>query len=125
MLADFYGPQRLLRRNLLPARVDLPHIRDFCAPCHGVPVPGGIYLHSLFGGSRAFAGWTMVGDRRSHPGAPSGAGYALENRLVSQRVLPDVFRATHVRRLATFFQSYRETLRSLVPHIARTRASCC
>ena len=62
----------------------------------------------------------MIADRTQ---APSGAGYALENRLVSSRVLPDVFRAAHVRRLAAFFQTYKETLRSLVP--GEIPVSCC
>ena len=46
---------------------------------------------------------------------PSGAGYALENRLVTTRVMPDVFRASHVRRLASYFQAYRNALQRMVP----------
>jgi uncharacterized circularly permuted ATP-grasp superfamily protein/uncharacterized alpha-E superfamily protein len=56
--------------------------------------------------------WWVLADRTQ---APSGAGYALENRLVTTRVLPDVFRQSHVRRLAHFFQSYRDALERLVP----------
>jgi uncharacterized alpha-E superfamily protein len=47
--------------------------------------------------------------------APSGAGYALENRLVLSRVLPDEFREAHVHRLAGFFQTARDMLQSLAP----------
>ena len=36
--------------------------------------------------------------------------------MVSTRVLGDVFRSAQVRRLARFFEVYRETLRDLVPH---------
>ena len=49
--------------------------------------------------SSCTARWWVLADRTQ---APSGAGYALENRLVSGRVLPDLFRAENVRRLATF-----------------------
>jgi len=56
--------------------------------------------------------WWVLADRTQ---SPSGAGYALENRLVTTRVLSDVFRASHVRRLANFFQTYREALQRLVP----------
>jgi len=42
--------------------------------------------------------------------APAGAGYALENRIVMSRVLPDVFRDCNITRLATFFRTVRETL---------------
>ena len=54
-----------------------------------------------------------VGDRTQ---APSGAGYALENRLVLSRMLPDVFRDCRVQRLAVFFRTLRETLRESAPH---------
>ena len=53
-----------------------------------------------------------LGDRTQ---APSGAGYALENRLVLSRVLPDVFRDCQVQRLARFFHTLRETLRAVAP----------
>ena len=56
--------------------------------------------------------WWVLADRTQ---APSGAGYALENRLVSTRVMPEVFRASHVRRLANFFQAYRNALQRMVP----------
>ncbi len=42
----------------------------------------------------------MLADRTQ---APSGAGYALENRIVVSRTLPEVFRECRVQRLAAFF----------------------
>jgi uncharacterized circularly permuted ATP-grasp superfamily protein/uncharacterized alpha-E superfamily protein len=113
ILADLYGPQRLLPDGLLPPDLVFRH-SGFLRPCHGVPVPGGIYLHiCAFDLARSpDGGWWVIADRTQ---APSGAGYALENRLVSSRVLPDVFRAAHVRRLAIFFRAYRDTLNNLVP----------
>ena len=55
----------------------------------------------------------MLGDRTQ---APSGAGYALENRIVLSRMLPDVFRDCHVQRLALFFRTFRDTCAALAPH---------
>jgi len=114
LLADLYGPQRLLRKDLFPPELIFRH-PGFLRPCCNVPVPGDIYLHHYSADlARSPDGqWWVIADRTQ---APSGAGYALENRLVSQRVLPDVFRAAHVRRLADFFKSYREALRGLVQH---------
>jgi uncharacterized circularly permuted ATP-grasp superfamily protein/uncharacterized alpha-E superfamily protein len=112
VLADLYGPQRLLRDGLIPPELVFRH-SGFLRPCSGISVPGGIYLH-VYAADLARSpngGWWVIADRAQ---APSGAGYALENRLVSSRVLPDVFRAAHVRRLAIFFQTWRETLRNLV-----------
>ncbi|MEA2648628.1 MAG: hypothetical protein QOG61_1063 [Candidatus Binataceae bacterium] len=113
LLADLYGPRQLLRDDLLPPELVFRH-EGFLRPCVGVPVPRKIHLHTYAADiARSPDGrWWVLADRTQ---APSGAGYALENRLVSTRVLGDVFRAAQVRRLASFFAVYRETLRSLVP----------
>jgi len=115
ILADLYGPQRLLRDGLYPPELVFRH-PGFLRPCWNVSVPQGTFLHNYSADLvRARDGrWWVIADRTQ---APLGAGYALENRLVLRDVLPDMFRATQVRRLADFFQSYRETLHSLVrPH---------
>jgi len=120
MLADFYGEQRLLREGHFPAELVFRH-PGFLRPCSGVRVPRDIYLHNYSADlARSADGrWWVMADRTQ---APTGVGYALENRLVSQRVLPDVFNANHVRRLADSFQAYREMLNSLVtPHRANPR----
>ncbi|MEO7652789.1 MAG: circularly permuted type 2 ATP-grasp protein, partial [Bryobacteraceae bacterium] len=113
LLADLYGPQNLLRQGALPPELIFPH-PAFMRPCSGIAVPGGTFLHVYSADlARSPDGtWWVIADRTQ---SPSGAGYALENRLVSQRVLPDVFRSTHVQRLATFFQTYRDTLQHLAP----------
>jgi uncharacterized circularly permuted ATP-grasp superfamily protein/uncharacterized alpha-E superfamily protein len=113
ILADLYGPQRLLREKMLPAELVFPN-PAFLRPCCGIEPPGGVFLHMYAADlARSPDGqWWVLADRTQ---APSGAGYALENRLVTTRVLPDVFRASHIRRLANFFQTYRDALQRLVP----------
>ena len=56
--------------------------------------------------------WWVVGDRTD---APIGLGYALENRIVASRMLPNIIRECHVERLAHFFLSVQEMLRGLAP----------
>jgi uncharacterized circularly permuted ATP-grasp superfamily protein/uncharacterized alpha-E superfamily protein len=113
MLADFYGPQQLLRERKYPPELVFQH-PGFLRACCGAPLPGGTHIHSYSADiARSPDGsWWVLADRTQ---APSGAGYALENRLVSGRVMPDLFRAENVRRLAMFFQSYRDMLRRLAP----------
>jgi uncharacterized circularly permuted ATP-grasp superfamily protein/uncharacterized alpha-E superfamily protein len=113
VLADLYGPQRLLREDLLPQELVLPN-PAFLRPCWGIVPHGGVHLHVYSADlARSPDGrWWVLADRTQ---APSGAGYALENRLVSTRVMPDVFRASHVRRLANYFQAYRNALQRMVP----------
>ena len=114
ILADIYGPQRLLRDGLLPPALVFAN-PNFLRPCHGIPVPRQIYLHLHAADlARSPDGqWWVLSDRTQ---APSGAGYALENRIVLSRILPDEFRDCQVQRLAPFFRVQLDTLRGLAPH---------
>ncbi len=114
ILRDVYGPQRLMREGRIPPELIFEH-PGYLRTCKGVSLPNNTWLHSYSSDlARAPSGqWWILGDRTQ---APSGAGYALENRLVSMRVLPDVYRGANVQRLAPFFQRYRDGLRALVPH---------
>ena len=100
---DIYGSQSLLTGNLLPAPLIYGN-PNFLRPLHGIRPAGGIHLHFMaFDLARApDQRWWVLGDRTQ---APSGAGYALENRIVLGRTLPDIFRETKVHRLAGFFQA--------------------
>ncbi|HTO08044.1 MAG TPA: circularly permuted type 2 ATP-grasp protein [Myxococcota bacterium] len=112
ILADIYGAQRLLRDGLLPAELVFEH-PGYLRPCHGAEASQSslqLYAADL---ARAPNGqWWVLGDRTQ---APSGAGYALENRLVLSRALPEAFRESRVERLAGFFQRLRDGLRALAP----------
>ncbi len=110
VLADLYGPQRLLTEGLLPPELVFAH-PGFLRSCKDLPVPRNRYLYlSAVHLARDRSGeWLVVADRTR---GPTGAGYALENRLVMSRMMPDVFRDCHVERLARFFATLRETLQA-------------
>ena len=114
VLADIYGPQRLLDEGLLPAELVLAH-PGFLRPCRGVTPPGGRFVHFYAAdlGRQGSGAWCVLADRTQ---APSGAGYALENRIIVSRLLPDEFRDCHVERLAPYFQQVRRTMAALAPH---------
>jgi len=113
ILADLYGPQTLLRDGLLPPAIVFPN-PGFLRPCHGIALPGRRYLHLYAAnlGRGSDGRWRVLGDRTQ---APSGAGYALENRIVMTRTLPEAFRDCRVNRLALFFQTFRDSLRAIAP----------
>jgi uncharacterized circularly permuted ATP-grasp superfamily protein/uncharacterized alpha-E superfamily protein len=113
ILADLYGPQTLLGAGLLPPSLVFSN-PAFLRPCHGIPVPHGIHLHlHAVDLTRSPDGqWWALADRTQ---APSGAGYALENRIVLLRNLPEAFRDCQVHRLASFFRAQRDTLMALTP----------
>jgi len=111
ILADLYGPQRLVREGVLPPELVFAH-PGFLRPCHGVPVPEDSYLN-LYAAhlARSPEGtWSVVADRTQ---AAVGPGYAVENRIVISRMLPHVFHHCQVERLAGFFKQLRERLETL------------
>ncbi len=113
ILADLYGPQQLLRGGLLPPALVFAN-RGFWRACHGMPTAVHPYLHLLAVDlARSPDGqWWVLSDRTQ---APSGAGYALENRTVLAETFPDLFREFQVERLASFFRSFRDNLLRLAP----------
>src|ERR1700676_5539216 len=113
ILADVYGPQRLLREGLIPPALVFAN-PGFWRPCHGVRVAGNTHLHLLAVDlARGPDGeWWVISDRTQ---APSGAGYSLENRIVMAETFPDLFREFQVKPLASFFRSFRDTLLRLSP----------
>ncbi len=105
---DLYGAQRLLGEGLIPAALVLAH-PGFLRACHGTVPPQGTFLHLLaFDIGRGPDGhWRVIGTRTQ---APSGAGYALENRISVSRLFPEAFREQRVQLLARFFRTVQETL---------------
>jgi len=113
ILADLYGPQRLLAEGLLPPELVFLN-PGYLRPCHGLAVPKSRYLY-LYAGhlARDEAGsWVVLADKAR---GPTGAGYAIENRIVISRMLPDIFRDCRVQRLASFFLTMRDVLVDLAP----------
>jgi uncharacterized circularly permuted ATP-grasp superfamily protein/uncharacterized alpha-E superfamily protein len=111
LLEDLYGPQDLVTQGRFPAAL-LYANPAFLRPMVGVRVPAHSYLHMLAVDlARSRDGqWWVLADRTQ---APSGSGYALENRTIVSDVLPDLFRTSNVLRLAPFFRAQREALTSL------------
>ncbi|HRH14338.1 MAG TPA: circularly permuted type 2 ATP-grasp protein [Azonexus sp.] len=113
IVADLYGEQKLLAEGLLPpALVYGQH--GYLWPCRGIKPAGGIWLHNYAVDlARSPDGrWWAIGDRTQ---APSGAGYALENRLIVARVFPEMFSELHVQHVADFFHDQQDGLAALAP----------
>lgn len=113
VLGDIYGPQELLRSGAIPPPIIFGH-SGYLHQVQGIRPPGGVHLfHYAADLARSPDGhWWVVNDRTQ---APSGAGYALENRLVVSRVFPQMFRELHVQHLAPFFDALRESLLRWAP----------
>jgi uncharacterized circularly permuted ATP-grasp superfamily protein/uncharacterized alpha-E superfamily protein len=113
LLRDIYGPRELLRRGLLPSELLYGH-PGFLRPCHPLrnPKPHALILYAADLARGPDGRMWVLSDRSQ---APSGAGYALENRMVMSRIFPSLYRDSHVHRLALFFQNLRASLAAYAP----------
>ncbi|WP_454683633.1 circularly permuted type 2 ATP-grasp protein [Ancylobacter moscoviensis] len=111
VLADLYGEANLVRSGALPAAAVAGN-PDFLRPMVGVDPHGGSFLkiYAADIGRGPDGRWWVLSDRTQ---SPSGAGYALENRIAIARALPDLARSLNVMRLAGYFQAMRAGLTRL------------
>jgi len=113
VLADLYGPQKLLRQGHLPARLVLAN-PTFLRPCHGLPPGNRLILYAADVVRTQTGSLCVLRDRTQ---APTGVGYALENRLVVSQLFAEPFRQYNTMRLASFFRTLRDTLTALAPKV--------
>jgi uncharacterized circularly permuted ATP-grasp superfamily protein/uncharacterized alpha-E superfamily protein len=113
VLTDLYDERRLIAEGLLPPEVVFGH-DGFVRAADRIRLPGPRQLFlagvDLVRGSTGE--WMVLGDRTQ---APSGAGYAMENRRVVSRLLPGLYRDSRIQRLAPFFHAMRLGLQEIAP----------
>jgi len=115
IVADIYGNNELVQRGLLPPEL-IARNAEFLRPMVGIQPISGHFLHfcAFELGRGPDGNWWVLGDRTQ---APSGAGFALENRVATTRALSEIYGRMHVHRLAGFFRDFRDALN------AQSRAS--
>lgn len=113
VLVDLYGPQTLLREGIVPAATVVGH-SGFARPAARASAydPDPLLLSAADLGRDADGQWHVLADRVQ---APSGLGFAAENRRVISQVLPDLFQDSSLHRMDPFFSALRASLLSSVP----------
>lgn len=108
VVRDIYQENQLVANGHLPAQLIAAN-KNWLRSLVGVQPRSGHYLHFLaFEIGRAPDGnWWVLSDLTE---APAGAGFAIENRVATAKIFPEVFAASHVQRLANFFRQFKETL---------------
>ena len=111
VVADVYGDNRLVSDGLLPPEL-LAGNNGWLRPLVGVEPRGGYHLHHIaFDIGRGPKGrWWVLADRTQ---APSGAGFALETRLATNRAFTSMMGDMRVMRLAGFFRAFRNALQRM------------
>ncbi|MEX6508083.1 circularly permuted type 2 ATP-grasp protein [Jiella sp. M17.18] len=118
VIADLYGERRLVRDGVIPGAL-VGQNPEFLRPLSQQGLSGAplIRFIAIDLGRGPDGRWWVLGDRTQ---APSGAGFALENRVATSKAFPDISREMNVERLAPFFMRFRDTLYDLAgPDVTR------
>ena len=116
VLSDFYGPQTLLSSGVVPSACVFGHA-GFARP---VARPGAadtqpLVLSAADLGRDADGEWHVLADRVQ---APSGLGFAMQNRRVIAQVLPDLYQGSDLHRMEPYFSALRAALLDSAPGVA-------
>lgn len=114
VLQDIYGEQKLLRRGVLPPELVFGH-PGFLRSCTDVVAANDrrLFSYGIDLGRDASGTYRVLAD---HAQAPSGAGYALENRVALSRVFPSLYRDAQVHHVAPYFRTLRSSLQAAGAH---------
>ncbi|MCD4523908.1 circularly permuted type 2 ATP-grasp protein [Nocardioides sp. cx-173] len=108
ILVDLYGEQRLLSEGVLPPAVVLGHSGFTRVVARSSALdPRPLVLAATDLGRDAAGEWRVLADRAQ---APSGIGYAMENRRVISRVMPELYREAGLHRIEPYFWALRSAL---------------
>ncbi|MFT4305830.1 MAG: circularly permuted type 2 ATP-grasp protein [Microbacterium sp.] len=112
LLTDLYGPQRMLSEGVVPAAAVFGHT-GFARPLvRAGDDPHPLVLTGADLGRDAAGEWRVLADRVQ---APSGLGFAMENRRVISRVLPDLYQEAGLHRMEPYFAALRSSLLRAAP----------
>ncbi|MFT5640374.1 MAG: putative circularly permuted ATP-grasp superfamily protein [Cyclobacteriaceae bacterium] len=108
VLKDLYGSRKLIKEGLIPLELIYNH-PGFLRQVDKIKLLGEQQLIQYSADlARGPDGKMWVLHDRTD--APSGVGYTLENRVAMTRVFPDLIRENQVRKIASYYQTLKNTL---------------
>ncbi|MDD5150414.1 MAG: circularly permuted type 2 ATP-grasp protein [Flavobacterium sp.] len=111
ILKDLYGPQLLIKNAIIPAELVFDN-SGFLLPCFDIKQKLDKQLiNYAVDLARGPDGKMWLLDNRTQ--SPSGTGYALENRIVMSKVLPELNEKTYRKRLSPYFSQLQQTVDTL------------
>lgn len=113
VLTDLSGEQRLVRSGILPGAAVYGH-DGWLPQADGIRLPGPrqLVMPAMDLARDRNGTWRVFADRTQ---APNGAGFAMANRRIIARVLPDLHREVDLARLRGFFFLMHKALVAAAP----------
>ncbi len=114
VLKDIYGKRELIKKGIIPHEVVFAH-RGFLRQCDQIQYKTAKHLliHSADLSRGPDGRMWVVNDRTQ---APSGMGYALENRNAINRAVPGMFKNIHIQHSSSFFYNFNQMLIDAAPY---------
>jgi uncharacterized circularly permuted ATP-grasp superfamily protein/uncharacterized alpha-E superfamily protein len=114
ILTDLYGPQSLVADGLVPPDLVFGN-PAFLRPCRTVDGRRrdrylSFYAADMLRGPDG--AWRVLADRT---GQAQGIAYALENRRIMSRVVPELFQSQRIQQLRQYLEITSDTLQALAP----------
>ncbi len=110
-LNDIYGPQKILKDNIIPSETVLSS-KGFLKQCMGIRPAKGIYTH--------ISGIDLIRDQNGkftvledNLRCPSGVSYMLQNRELSKKGLSDLLSKNPIKPISQYPEKLFESLRFL------------
>ncbi len=112
-ISDIYNDEKILKDKVIPREI-LASSRDFHKECVGVKPKFGVWAH--------ICGSDLIRDTdgsifvlEDNLRVPSGVSYMLENRNISKRVLPELFKDYNILPMDDYPTHLFDTLSSISP----------
>lgn len=113
ILEDIYGKRELIKNKILPPEVIYEH-RGFLRQCDQIKYTTckSLMIYSAEISRGPDGRMWVVNDRTQ---APSGMGYALENRYTTSRIASELFKDINVKQPSAFFNDFNQMLKEAAP----------
>ena len=114
ILADLYGPRDMMAEGLIPPELVYAN-PSFLRPCRTVDGRRrerylSFYAADMLRGPDG--AWRVLADRT---GQAQGLAYALENRRILSRVVPELFQSQRIQQLRQYLEVTSDALQALAP----------
>jgi uncharacterized circularly permuted ATP-grasp superfamily protein/uncharacterized alpha-E superfamily protein len=114
ILADLYGPRNLMADGLIPPEIVYGN-PAYLRPCRAVDARRrdrylSFYAADMLRGPDG--AWRVLADRT---GQAQGLAYALENRRILSRIVPELFRSQRIQQLRQYLEVTSDALQALSP----------
>jgi len=111
ILRDIYSEQKLIKENIIPAEVIYGH-KGFATEVYnfGSKENFNLYFYATDIARGPDGKMWVIKDKTQ---APSGLGYAIENRLTMNVISKDLYPNIKINRLSSFIEELKELLNSL------------